>query len=910
MTRLNRSTLSTGPVPHPERIVQFGEGNFLRAFADWMVDILNERGLFGGRVAVVQPLATGQVAALNQQDGLYTVLLRGIENGKTVESRRLVTSVSRGLNPYEQWADTVACFCQPTVRFVISNTTEAGIVHLDEPLGPCPKSFPAKVTALLHERFRTGADGLIFLPCELIDRNGDNLRRIVLQHAAAWKLGDDFIAWLRDKNYFCNTLVDRIVPGHPAAEAARLSAELGYDDPLLVAGEHFHLWVIEGPAKLADEIPFHRAGLNVVWTDNLEPYRTRKVRILNGAHTSSVLAAHLAGLKTVGDMMNDPGFSRWIRDLVFDEILPTVPLPAAEKRAYAEAVLERFKNPFIRHELLSIALNSVSKWKTRCLPTLLDYHKNTGTIPEHLAYSLAALIAFYRDGQHTRDDASVLQFFRDRRDSPTLVADTLANTAFWGQDLTKIPGLLAAASVPVLFRLHKRDNVAVVTCTGHKVATADIAAGGDVIKYGQPIGVATADIAAGQPVHSHNLQTKLAGIESYSYKPVASELLTVTDKRTFDGYRRANGEVGIRNELWIIPTVGCVNETADAIARKSGRDDVFVWKHPYGCSQLGDDHATTHRILTALAQHPNAGGVLILGLGCENNTLDSFRAALNGERYRFLGAQETGDEITEGVRLLRELAEVAAKTRREPVPLSELRVGLKCGGSDAFSGITANPLVGAFSDVLVARGGTTVLTEVPEMFGAESLFLNRCADRDVFERCVAMLNGFKKYYLDHDQPVYENPSPGNKDGGITTLEEKSLGCTQKGGTAPVADVLEYGERLRRPGLNFLSGPGNDIVACTALAAAGAHLILFTTGRGTPLGGPVPTLKIATNSALAARKPHWIDFDAGRLFGGAAMDGLADELLAQVVEVASGRRQTRAEENGFREIAIFKSGVTL
>ena len=507
----------------PERIIQFGEGNFLRAFADWMVDILNERGLFNGRIAIVHPRPTGNVTALNQQDGLYTVLLRGTDNGKVIESRRLVTAVSRGLNPYEQWRDTVACFCQPTIRFVISNTTEAGIVHLDEPPGPCPKSFPAKVAALLHERFRTGADGLIFLPCELIDRNGDNLRRIVLQHAAAWKLGDDFIVWLRDKNFFLNTLVDRIVPGFPAAEADQLRAELGYDDQLLVAGEHFHLWVIEGPAKLADEIPFHRAGLNVVWTDNLEPYRTRKVRILNGAHTASVLAAHLAGLKTVGDMMNDPGFSRWIRDLVFDEILPTVPLPEKEKRAYAETVLERFKNPFIRHELLSIALNSVSKWKTRCLPTLLDYHKTTGTIPEHLAYSLAALIAFYRDGQHARDDASVLQFFRDRRDSPTLVADTLANTAFWGQDLTKIPGLLAAASVPVLLRLHQRDNVAVVTCTGHKVATADIAAGTDIIKYGQPIGVATADIAAGQPVHAHNLRTKLAGVETYSYTPVGSE---------------------------------------------------------------------------------------------------------------------------------------------------------------------------------------------------------------------------------------------------------------------------------------------------------------------------------------------------------------------------------------------------
>ncbi len=909
MKRLNRSHFD-GQLPSwPERIVQFGEGNFLRAFADWMVDILNERGLFGGRIAIVQPLPCGQVPALNQQDGLYTVLLRGLENGRPVESRRLIRAVSRGLNPYEQWEETVACFCQPTIRFVISNTTEAGIVPCDEPLRPCPQSFPAKVAALLYERFRRGLPGLVFLPCELIDRNGDNLQRIVLQHAVAWNLGDQFLAWLREKNHFLNTLVDRIVPGHPATEMARLRDELGYDDPLLVAGESFHLWVIEGPPSLAEEIPFHRAGLNVVWTDNLEPYRTRKVRILNGTHTATVLAAHLAGLKTVGEMMSDPNFSRLIRELVFDEIVPTVPLPADEKRAYAESVLERFQNPFIHHELLTIALNSVSKWKTRCLPTLLDFHRATGRFPKHLTYSLAALIEFYRQGKHARDEAHVLQFFREHRDSPTLVADTLANTSFWGRDLTKIPGLLQAVQIPVLLRLNHRDNVAVITCTGHKVATTDIASGRDIIKYGQPIGVATADIAAGQAVHTHNLRTKLAGIETYSYTPIPAGLTPVTDPRTFDGYRRDNGEVGIRNELWIIPTVGCVNETAEAMARAFG-SEVFVWKHPYGCSQLGDDLAMTHRLLVSLARHPNAGGVLLLGLGCENNTLDSFRAELQGARYQFLSAQQTGDEIAEGVRALRALAEVAATARREPVPLSELRVGLKCGGSDAFSGITANPLVGVFSDRLVARGGTTVLTEVPEMFGAETCFLNRCVNRDVFDRAVAMLNGFKKYYLDHGQPVYENPSPGNKEGGITTLEEKSLGCIQKGGTAPIVDVLDHGDRLRSRGLNLLSGPGNDIVACTALAAAGVHLILFTTGRGTPLGGPVPTLKISTRSALAERKPHWIDFDAGRLLGGATMDALADELLAQVIEIASGRRKTRAEENGFREIALFKNGVTL
>jgi len=382
---------------------------------------------------------------------------------------------------------------------------------------------------------------------------------------------------------------------------------------------------------------------------------------------------------------------------------------------------------------------------------------------------------------------------------------------------------------------------------------------------------------------------------------------------------RPDGDVGIRNELWIIPTVGCVNEIAQSLARRlratglpAGVDGVQAFSHPHGCSQLGADHASTQQILAGLARHPNAGGVLLVGLGCENNTMASFRALLpdaDSGRYRFMSVQESPDETAEGLKLLGELATYAAQTRRTPVPLARLRVGLKCGGSDGFSGLTANPVVGAFSDRLVSAGGTSVLTEVPEMFGAEALFLNRCVTPGVFTDCVDMINNFKAYFQRHGQAVYENPSPGNKDGGITTLEEKSLGCLQKGGASAVVDVLPYGGRVAKPGLNFLTGPGNDIVSLTALTAAGAHLVLFTTGRGTPLGGPVPTLKIASNSELAARKPGWIDFDAGRLIGGVPLPVLADELLDYVLATADGR-PTRNEENGFREIAIFKDGVTL
>jgi altronate hydrolase len=456
---------------------------------------------------------------------------------------------------------------------------------------------------------------------------------------------------------------------------------------------------------------------------------------------------------------------------------------------------------------------------------------------------------------------------------------------------------------------------------GHKFALTPIAEGGTVLKFGEPIGYATCGIPRGAWIHAHNLRTTLGGAAEYVYQPAPRHLEPAMDGRTFDGYLRPDGSVGVRNEIWILPTVGCVNEIAEALAREasagltpgSGIDGVYAWKHPYGCSQLGDDHENTRRILADLAIHPNAGGILVIGLGCENNTMESFRQLLGNtdpERFRFMVTQQVGDEMAAGMSLLGELMESAGRCRRQPLPLASLRVGLKCGGSDGFSGITANPLVGAFSDLLVAAGGTTVLTEVPEMFGAENLFMNRCVDHDVFERCAGMVNGFKEYFLRHDQVVYENPSPGNKDGGISTLEEKSLGCTQKGGTSPVVDVLDYGATLRRPGLNLVAGPGNDIVAVTVLAAAGAQIILFTTGRGTPLGGPVPTLKIATNHDLVQRKPHWIDFDAGRLLDGETMADLAEALLDQIVEVASGRAKARNEENGFREIAIFKSGVTL
>jgi altronate hydrolase len=493
-----------------------------------------------------------------------------------------------------------------------------------------------------------------------------------------------------------------------------------------------------------------------------------------------------------------------------------------------------------------------------------------------------------------------------------------------------------------LMRIHPKDNVAVAVKplapgqalaagsaavvtrqpipAGHKIAIAPIAAGEKVVKYGFPIGTAQADIAAGDWVHTHNCKTNLGELLEYTYEPEETTLESAGRGESFMGYRRPDGKVGTRNEIWIIPTVGCVNQNARVIAEVAGKllcqeniDGVHAFTHPYGCSQLGEDIANTQKILANLVRHPNAGGVLVLGLGCENNHIRAFKEILgpvDPQRVKFLETQGVDDEIEAGVRMVSELAAYAGGFKRTPCPLSDLVVGLKCGGSDGFSGITANPLVGLFSDRLVANGGTTVLTEVPEMFGAETILMNRAKDKETFEKIVRLINDFKTYFTAHNQPVYENPSPGNKDGGITTLEDKSLGCTQKGGyAAPVVDVLQYGEAASVQGLNLLNGPGNDLVASTVLAAAGCQLILFTTGRGTPLGTVVPTVKIATNSDLFRRKRNWMDFDAGRLLDGVAREELAGEFFAFVLNVASGQT-TKAEKLGFRDLTLFKNGVTV
>lgn len=496
---------------------------------------------------------------------------------------------------------------------------------------------------------------------------------------------------------------------------------------------------------------------------------------------------------------------------------------------------------------------------------------------------------------------------------------------------------------PLAIRIHPQDNVAVavlplaagtmvevagarVTLTGevgagHKLALRAIAAGEPVVKYGFPIGSATEAIAPGAFVHSHNLRTALAGLAGFTYEPrAAAPAAAPGPMPTFMGYRRDDGRVATRNEIWVLNTVGCVNFAAEAIARASAErlgdavDGVHAFGHPFGCSQLGDDLANTRRVLAGLMRNPNAGGVLVLGLGCENNQMDALlemAGDVDRSRLRYFNTQDVLDEREQGLEAVAELARRMAGDRRTEQPASALVLGHKCGGSDGFSGMSANPLLGRIADRLTALGGGVLLTEVPEMFGAEQVLMHRAASREVFDDLVAMINDFKQYFIRHDQPIYENPSPGNKAGGLTTLEEKSLGAIQKGGQATVTKVLRYGERASTGGLQLLEAPGNDGISSTAMTASGATMLLFTTGRGTPLGFPVPTLKVSSNSEIAAKKPHWIDFNAGGLLDGAAtMDELADELFAKILDVASGGARTNNEVHGYREIAIWKSGVTL
>lgn len=979
----------------PERVIQFGEGNFLRGFMDWMIHKMNQKNLFHGRIVAVQPTPHGRVVGkLNAQDGLYTTILQGIQNGAVVDDREIISSVSRGINPYEDWAACLACAEDPAIEFVFSNTTEAGLSYNPEDCAELqpPLSYPGKLTAYLYHRYRhfsgSADKGMTILPCELVEKNGDLLKKLVLQYAADWKLEPAFGAWVENSNVFINSLVDRVVSGYPKEKAEVYAKELGYEDALLVCGEVFHFLALEGEASLEEKLPFKQAGLNVVIEKDIEPYRKRKVRILNGAHTASVPAAFLADLDTVGEMMQDPDSGSFVRKAVYEAILPSIDLAPAMLKEFADAVMERFENPFIRHMLQSILLNSTAKFPVRVLPSLLEYKKACGCWPKALVFSLAAYLYLYKDNQGSGntvigrrgkgsyeitdapEQVALLRrawaLFDDTEKGAVLTARAaLQERALWGDHDLSAESELAEETAAFLLaiaqkgaravmqelgsekkkpalKIHSRDNVAVALCDlaagepvvfaagqevlvlqegirrGHKFALKDFIPGEKVIKYGFPIGQTKAVVKKGCALHTHNIATRLDEQWDYVYEPEPPHR-TEKKEKTFQGYRRKNGKTGIRNEIWIIPTVSCVNRTAEILkeygkaqAERYHLDGCQAFTHPYGCSQMGDDQKMTQRILADLVAHPNAGAVLVVGLGCENNHVEAFKAFLgdyDADRVKFLVAQDVEDEVEAGKAMIDELAAIAAKDVRTTCALEDLVIGLKCGGSDGLSGITANPLIGEIADVITGSGGSAVLTEIPEMFGAEEILMNRAASQEVFEKMVRVINSFKNYFTEHHQTVYENPSPGNKEGGISTLEDKSLGCVQKGGRAQVVDVLDYGERIEKRGLQVLKGPGNDAVSTTVLAAGGCQLILFSTGRGTPWGTAVPVVKLSTNTALFKKKQNWMDFNAGELVAGKDMEELRDEFLEYILRVASGEK-VKAEKMGFAEIAIWKDGVTM
>ncbi len=937
----------------PIRVLQFGEGNFLRAFADWIIDRSNERGDFGGSIAVTKPRGDKPLELFAAQSNRYTVAVRGTDEKGLVEKDRTVTSLACAINPNLE-TDLYEALCLgEALRFVISNTTEAGI-RFDEGdrFEGVPFTFPGRITKLLYQRFvHFGGDegrGLYLLPCELIDHNGQALYECVTRYARLWQLPSEFMQWVDRACFFCDTLVDRIVSGYPA-EAQPFHEKLGWEDRLLTVCEPFYLWVIQEKGRIREEFPVDKANSGVVFAADVTPYKERKVRLLNGAHTSLTPIALLMGKECVDEIMTDADLLPFLEGLYDEEIIPAfTSLPRAELESFAQSVKTRFSNPFLHHRWEAISLNSWSKFVARLMPTVRD----SRSVPQRIALSMAALVRLYSTRQ-MNDDPKVLEFFRNANfTNASELLDALVDTWVFGlQELKNTEFLRAVCHWLVqintfglascvrafrsVIRIHSNDNVAVAVreqapaiplCVdgrllhtneaipmGHKVALRHIKAGETVYKYGCSIGIATQNIAPGDHVHSHNLHSALTGTEQFAYSGGCTAT-AFEAAPTFRGYLRPSGKAGIRNEIWIIPTVGCINGTAHRLAQLADSakpahiDAVIALEHPYGCSQLGEDHAATRQLLADLASHPNAAGVLLLGLGCENNQLADLLPLVEQSNLRTLVCQEEADELEVGMTLLHQLMENAQRERTE-IPASRLVIGIKCGGSDAFSGITANPLVGKLSDRVCSFGGSVVMGEVPEMFGAETALLARCENEAVFDAALGIINEFKDYYLSKNLPICENPSPGNRAGGITTLEEKSLGCTQKSGLTPVTDALPYGAVHRRPGVTLLSTPGNDLVASTALAAAGCQMVLFTTGRGTPFGTCVPTVKIATNNALAEKKAGWIDFNAGTLLTGDSMDARAEKLLQYVLSVASGE-VTKNELLDDRQIAIFKNGVTL
>ena len=1020
----------------PEKVLQFGTGVLLRGLPDYFIDKANRQGIFNGRVVVVK--STGNnTEEFDQQDSLYTLCVRGIEEGIPVSENIISSAISRVIAANQHWEEVLDIAGSEALQLIVSNTTEAGIELVKERIDQAPPlSFPAKVLAVLYRRYQVFKaaqnSGLVIIATELIPDNGRKLGQIVLELARFNELEEQFVSWLQAHNRFCNSLVDRIVPGKPDETVlGALEEELGYTDQLLSMTEPYRLWAIEGDEKVAEILSFAKADPGVVIAEDIEIYRELKVRLLNGTHILSSGIAFLSGIDSVKNAMKNEQLKTYIDVLMAAEIAPAIPYPVTEAQttAFANTVKDRFANPSIEHLWLNITFQYTMKMKIRILPLLLNHYQLFRNVPENIAFGFAAYLMFMKadlqkDGKYygTYQNASYLindeqaAYFADKiiLDPENYVQNILSDTGFWGTDLTALTGFIPAVknkfehiekegmamalaglgkrSKPQVLKIHPNDNVLVALCdlkAGEKVAyqntsylllenvqakhkfyMTDMSAGDEVLMYGTLVGKVQYPLQAGALMTTDNLKHAAA---PYQYRPCnyswTAPDVSKFEGRTFNGYHRADGRVGTANYWLFIPTVFCENRNLDVIretlhnelgyavtakyktyaqelvaAFKNGTDissltapasfeerrnerpfknidGIKFLNHQVGCGGIRQDAAVLSKLLAAYADHPNVAGVTVLSLGCQNLQVQDFRNDLKERNpdfdkpmYIFEQQQSQSEEhmIAEAIRKTFEGLVEVNKFERSPAPLSKLNIGVKCGGSDGFSGISANPAVGYTSDLLVALGGTVLLAEFPELCGAEQNLIDRTKDEAAAKKFIHLMSAYSEAAENAGSGFHMNPSPGNIKDGLITDAMKSNGAAKKGGTSPVEEVLDYTEPATKSGLNLVCTPGNDVEATTGKAASGATLILFTTGLGTPTGNPVcPVIKVATNNALTKRMGDIIDINTGPVIEGEkTIEEMGADILEYCIRAASGEVIPKSVLLNQDDFIPWKRGVSL
>ncbi|RPD47407.1 tagaturonate reductase [Paracnuella aquatica] len=1031
----------------PEKVLQFGTGVLLRGLPDYFIDKANKMGLFNGRVVVVKSTAQGSIDAFETQDGLYTLCIRGVREGKAVSENGINASISRVLNAASEWSAILECAHNPELQIIISNTTEAGFQLVPDDIHAAPPaSFPGKLLAFLYQRYQafggSPESGMVIVPTELVPDNGTKLAQMMQQLAQQANLEPAFAQWLQAHNRFCNSLVDCIVPGIPdTAAKAAIEKELGYEDALLTMSEAYRLWAIEGDDHVRLVLGFAAADPSVLIAPDIRLHRELKLRLLNATHTLSCAVAFLAPFATVKDAMNNAGFTRFLTGLMLEEIAPAIPYPvdASVAEAFGRQVLDRFRNPHIRHQWLSISVQYTAKIKARCVPLLLEHYSKNATAPQLMALGFAGYLAFSKavrqqDGQYfgewngqsypiQDDQAATLFAHWQKGEAAAVVQAVLSDTTLWGTDLTQLPlfsetvlehlMIILAGGLPQALQLdadhaqptpemkhritkiHPDDNVLVAlanleagetlhysgdayTLPGrvpakHKFVTTDLQPGDPVYMYGVLVGKAHTAIVRGGVITTSNLKHAASpftiGDRKLDWpKPDVSKFAN----RTFSGYHRRDGKVGTANYWVVIPMVFCENRNLDvlreslveelgfgrnrqnrvAVAQlvdlyKSGAsvdailnadlqvaetaqkraalfpnvDGIKFLTHDGGCGGTRQDAQALCGLLAGYIAHPNVAGATVLSLGCQNaqaqmllEELAKRDPSLSKPVY-VLEQQAVGTEanlISEAIKQTFAGLVYANSLERKPAPLSKLCIGLECGGSDGFSGISANPAIGYTSDLLVALGGSVILSEFPELCGAEQNISDRCVDTETAQRFAHLMQVYNQRAVEAGSGFDMNPSPGNIKDGLITDAIKSAGAAKKGGTSPVVAVLDYPELVTKPGLNLLCTPGNDVESTTAEVASGANVVLFTTGLGTPTGNPVaPVVKISSNTALAQKMHDIIDIDTGTIIDGEeTIEQAGERILEYVIRVASGEQEVCAVRKGQDDFIPWKRGVSL